>query len=55
MQPGLWTFRTRQTNFERTVPLDLYWALDGDPISDNWTPEEISAVLSCLTWRYESW
>lgn len=49
-QPDLWTFRSRQTDFERSVPLDLYWAPNGDPISGNWTPEEISAVDLLQRW-----
>lgn len=35
---------------ERTSPLELSWEVNGDPISDDWTPEEISAVDLLRLW-----
>lgn len=39
---ALWTFRTRQGSYQPTVPLRLYWEADGDWITDEFTPDEIS-------------
>ncbi|MFD3336123.1 hypothetical protein ACFWV1_26270 [Streptomyces sp. NPDC058700] len=39
----LWTFRTRQSSYQPTTPLYLYWEVDSDWINDEHTPDEISA------------
>ncbi|MEU4439117.1 hypothetical protein [Micromonospora chalcea] len=39
-----WEFATHRSSYNRTVPLDLYWELDGDPLTDDWTPDEITAA-----------
>jgi len=36
-----WTFRSRRSDYERTVPLWLYWEAYGDPISDGYYIDEI--------------
>lgn len=38
-----WTFRSRVSGYERTVPLALYWEPDGSPLSDDYTPDEADA------------
>lgn len=39
-----WTFRSRQySGVERTTPLHLSWEVSGDPITDDYTSDEISA------------
>lgn len=38
-----WRFRSREHGFERIEPLRLRWEVRGDPISDDYTLEEISA------------
>jgi hypothetical protein len=38
-----WTFRNRQVQLERTMPLYLHWEVNGDPVTDHYTPDEISA------------
>ncbi|MFG1892644.1 hypothetical protein ACGFIP_01295 [Micromonospora zamorensis] len=44
-----WTF-TSQGGHTRTVPLHLYWELDGDPITDDWIPAEITAAELWENW-----
>ncbi|MEZ0092426.1 hypothetical protein [Streptacidiphilus sp. EB129] len=38
-----WTFRNRRSHQERRTPLVLSWEVDGDPITDDYTPSAISA------------
>lgn len=38
-----WSFRSRASGHSFTTPLLLSWEVNGDPISDNFTPEEITA------------
>lgn len=38
-----WTYRSRRSDFTRTEPLELLWEVVGDPISDSYTPDEVSA------------
>ncbi|MFC4512244.1 hypothetical protein [Streptomyces ehimensis] len=38
-----WTFYSRQTRHERSVPLCLHWEVNGDSITDEYTPDEINA------------
>lgn len=42
MPPTKWTFESRRSGLRRTIPLALYWEVACDPISDEWTPDEIS-------------
>lgn len=46
-----WTFESRRSGYRRTVPLGLYWELDGDPMSDDWRIEEIGARDLYDQWR----
>jgi predicted GIY-YIG superfamily endonuclease len=46
-----WTFESLRTGYQRTTPLYLYWELDGDPITDDYLPEEISAEELWDMWR----
>ena len=39
-----WTFETVQYGNSRTTELTLYWEAYGDPISDDYTTDEISAT-----------
>lgn len=38
-----YTFHYRRYGGSDTMPLRLYWELSGDPLTDNYTPDEISA------------
>ena len=38
-----WRIGSRRNDFQWTGPLVAYWELDHDPISDDYTPDEISA------------
>lgn len=46
-QPSVWRFQSRQGGNERTACLFAYWEVSWDPISDDYTPHEISAVDNC--------
>jgi hypothetical protein len=37
--------------YEQTSPLWLYWEVSGDPISDDYLPDKISAVELWALWR----
>ncbi|MFF8840524.1 hypothetical protein [Streptomyces sp. NPDC015130] len=37
-----WTFRTRTSNYEPTTPLCLYWEVEGDWLTDECTPDEVT-------------
>ncbi|MFJ5843054.1 hypothetical protein ACIQGO_41135 [Streptomyces shenzhenensis] len=39
----LWTFRSRQSQHERSIPLCLSWEVAGDPITGEFIPDETSA------------
>lgn len=39
----IWKAKSRCTNYEWESKLGAYWEVDYDPISDDYTPEEISA------------
>lgn len=39
----IWEFRSRQVDHVRRVELVAYWEVESDPISDDYTPDEISA------------
>jgi hypothetical protein len=49
-----WSFRSRQSNVMFEGPLCLYWEISGDPISDDYTSDEISAddLLRMWVQRY---
>jgi hypothetical protein len=38
-----WRFKSLESGVEFEMPLSLYWEINGDPITDDYTPEEISA------------
>jgi hypothetical protein len=48
----MWKFSSRRAGFERTgVELSLAWEVHGDPVSDNYTPDEASAAELWSIWR----
>lgn len=51
--PGLpkWTFASLRSGKEKTAPLWLYWELDGDPMSDDYTTDEVDAIELWNMWR----
>lgn len=44
-----WTFSSRY-GYERTTVLSLYWEVNGDPMSDDYEPEEITADRLLMKW-----
>lgn len=46
-----WRFINLESGYERVTPLWLYWEVNCDPISDDWSPEEIDAVELWDLWR----
>jgi hypothetical protein len=38
-----WRFNSLESGVEFEMPLSLYWEINGDPITDDYTPDEISA------------
>lgn len=49
----LWRYRSLRSGYEHITPLTLFWELDGDPITDNYLPEEITALDLWHRWRRE--
>jgi hypothetical protein len=51
-----WRFRTKKGGYEWECPLEAYWEVDGDPMSDEYTREEITAEELLHRWadRYGS-
>lgn len=47
----MWTFSSRRGGIERTSDLCLRWEVHGDPVSDDYTPEEASASELWSIWR----
>lgn len=47
----LWRYRSLRSGYEHTTMLTLFWELDGDPITDDYLPEEISALDLWQMWR----
>jgi hypothetical protein len=45
-----WRFGNRQNGHERIADLRLGWELPGDPITDNYTPDEIDAAALWSRW-----
>lgn len=45
-----WEFSNRRGTHENTGPCYLVWELRGDPITDNFTPAEISADELLRIW-----
>ncbi len=45
-----WRYRRRRAGTEVVSALELRWELDFDPITDDYTPEEIGAVELWHTW-----
>jgi len=43
-----WKVRHRASGHEVLAELLAYWEVEGDPISDNYTPEEMSAVRGLI-------
>ncbi|MGW6842275.1 hypothetical protein [Streptomyces sp. NPDC054958] len=48
-----WTFRNRQGGPGRTTWLEMGWEVSGDPISDDFTPDEITAEDLWNRWLSE--
>lgn len=46
-----WTFTSLRSGYTKTVPLWLYWEVDGDPVSDEYEPREVDAVELWSLWR----
>lgn len=52
----IWTYRDRRYGTVHEGPLSLGWEVEGDPISDNYTPDEISAEDLLAVWaRTRNW
>jgi hypothetical protein len=49
-----YTFESRRNQFERTVELVLAWEVSGDPITDDYLPEEIDAPELWRMWRQQN-
>lgn len=47
----IWHFKARSNGFERSTELRLGWEVHGDPITDDFTPEEASAAELWTRWR----
>lgn len=47
---NLWTYRSHRSGLERTTDLYLDWYVDGSAITDEWTPDEITASSLLSTW-----
>jgi hypothetical protein len=47
----MWAFSGKQHQFERTTDLRLGWEVQGDPITDDYTPSEVSAYELWSMWR----
>jgi hypothetical protein len=45
-----WRVRSRQYDFEWEGPLEAYWEVEGDPISDDYTPDEVDARELLVNW-----
>ncbi len=48
---GMWQFTNRESGYTRTVPLWLYWEVEGDPLSDNYDLDDLDAVEMWNEWR----
>jgi hypothetical protein len=48
-----WRYINFESRFEHVSPLVLYWELDGDPMTDDWLVDEISAAELWTKWRRE--
>src|SRR4051794_34865271 len=51
MTETVWTFRSRRSGHERQTRLWLIAEIDGTPMSDNYTPAEISASDLFRRWH----
>lgn len=49
-QPSVWRFHHLRSGNERTACLFAYWEVSGDPISDDYTPHEISPTDLFSRW-----
>ncbi|MBW4419721.1 MAG: hypothetical protein KME13_10885 [Myxacorys californica WJT36-NPBG1] len=49
-QVRVWRIRNRRHGYEKDVPLEASWEVSLDPISDNFTPKEISAFDLLKQW-----
>lgn len=47
---SVWRVRHLQSDYQWEGPLVAYWEVDHDPISDNYTPDEISATDLLRQW-----
>jgi hypothetical protein len=48
---AVWRYESRKGGVARESDLYLYWECSGDPISDDFAPEEISAAELFRRWR----
>jgi len=52
----LWRFTNLEhPGFERTCSLRYFWEVAGDPITDDYLPEETSAGALLMTWSAQAW
>jgi hypothetical protein len=45
-----WKVKVRHSTYEWQGPLEAYWEVSCDPMSDNYTPDEISASDLLMLW-----
>ncbi|MFD6921300.1 hypothetical protein ACFV99_13945 [Streptomyces sp. NPDC059944] len=50
-----WTFSNRLSRHEFTVPLRLYWEVNGDPLTDDYTPDDMNAAELWEMWFSRYW
>jgi len=50
MATATWKVTSKRTASERELPLVAFWEVDGDPVSDDYTPDEISAEALFGRW-----
>jgi len=46
-----WRYINFESRYEHVSPLVLHWELDGDPLTDDWSLDEISAAELWARWR----
>jgi hypothetical protein len=51
MRKRSWVFRHKVSNYEHRTVLMAYWEADHDPISDDYTTDEVTAVELFEKWR----
>ena len=56
MSERQWTFTNRKHGtYQRTCSLRYYWEVAGDPITDDYVPEETTAGELLMTWSVQAW